>query len=144
MRHLRNITISMMTMLYLAAGLGYGLHICESEGSVTPLIMLEDTSCESVHDHSHHHHCSGDHTSGCHSEGNCCHTEVYQLKDIYEAVTSFQIEQPSELLLPIALLGGIDLDYLALSPSLSDELVEYDPPEPLSESFHSLNSVWRL
>lgn len=71
-----------MTLLYLAAGLGYGLHICDSEGSVTPLIMLEDTSCESVHDHSHHHHCSGDHTSGCHSEGSCCHTEVYQLKDI--------------------------------------------------------------
>lgn len=149
MRLLKNITISIMTLLYLTAGLGYGLHICKSDGSVTPLIMIKDASCESVHDHSHQSHshhdqCSSGHSSDCQDEGGCCHTDVYQITDSYNAVASFQIEQPSELLLPIALLNGVTLDYIALSSDSEVALPEYSPPESIPDSFHSLISVWRL
>jgi hypothetical protein len=48
------------------------------------------------------------------------------------------------LLLPVALLNGVTLDYIAHSLDSKDALPEYSPPESIPDRYHSLISVWRL
>ena len=144
MKQIRNISLITLILLYISAGLGYGLHICSEEGSVTPVLMIQDATCENVHDHTHHQGCVGECTSKDNHSDGCCHTEVYQLEDKYETTTSVQIEQPTELLLSVALLSNTGR--IALN-NLSEEfrpIPEYSPPELVPSNFYSLISVWRL
>lgn len=144
MKLIRNISFITLLLLYISAGLGYGLHKCSVDGSITPVLMIHEASCERVHSHSHSSDCSGQCSSHDCSHGGCCHTEVFQLDDNYDAIASFQIEQPTEFLLHILLLNNINtLDF----SDPSEDLIcfsEYSPPEPVPDSFQSKISVWRL
>ena len=144
MKLLKNMTLLALTFLYVTAGLGYGLHICDAEGSITPLVMINEASCESVHNHSHTSGCSGECSSNCNHDEECCHTEVYQIKEGYEATALFQLEQPTVQLLPFIILSGSIQSCFETSVAEENPKPEYSPPENVPENYHSRISVWRL
>lgn len=151
MKLLKNITLTIMILLYIVAGLGYGLHTCSSDGTVTPIIMVQDASCESIHGHSHSHsdccdqECSTDsleHSSN--EENNCCETDVYKIKEVYEASLPLQIEQLFEYIVALNPFSESDLSISLYTAYLNLKIPDDSPPEALPDDYHSLISVWRL
>lgn len=147
MIQLRNISLITLLLLYISAGLGYGLHICSDDGSVTPLLMIQDATCENVHDHVHYSHHSGC-DGGCTNHGGegegCCHTEVFHLEDIYEKTVPAKVEHPVISLLPV--ISGVNQGLSSLT-AISEEVVTYPeflPPESIRGDLYTLISVWRL
>lgn len=151
-RKLTYIFPAVMLLLYMAAGVGYGVHTCKGEGITSVSILVKESGCEG-HGHSMAKQCCKDSccdekSGGCHTSGKpekgCCNTELHQLADGYELAKQLSNLQISLIPLPAGILASADIinnDYFA-GKSLS--LAEGEPPGHFAKEYLSYISVWRL
>jgi len=141
-----------MLLLYMAAGVGYGVHTCKGEGITTVSILVKESGCEG-HSHSMEKQyckdsCCDAKSGGCHtsekSAKGCCNTELHQLTDDYEVSKQLSSLQISLIPMPAGILASADIinnNYFAVR-SLS--FAEGEPPGHFTKEYLSYISVWRL
>jgi len=151
-RKLSYIFPAVMLLLYMAAGVGYGVHTCKGEGITSVSILVKESGCEG-HSHSMDKQCCKDSccdakSGGCHtseeSAKGCCDTELHQLADGYEVAKQLSNIQMSLIPLPAGILASADIiSDKSLAGSYLN-LDEGDPPGHYTKEYLSYISVWRL
>lgn len=92
----QHILCAFVTILYIAAHIGCGVHICHEEEAVFLVPLIGDTSTEAIHEHhhDHHHDCPKAHTGACKRCHGCdaisdteegCDTNVYAVTDAQDS-----------------------------------------------------------
>jgi len=129
----RHILSLLVTLSYVFAYMGFGIHTCHDDGSRHFVWMMGDVSCEAIHHHSH----GEDHDH--HHDDHCCSTQVYVLTDAQDSVSgSAQIAAPE---IPLPVFAEVP-EILWESYGFEQASVLRSPPLKLLSS-PSFLSVWR-
>ncbi len=136
-------TISIvLTLTYLVASVGIGVHKCSAAGTKSVLFFFSDNSCESLHNHC----CCGSHD--CHNikhSKKCCETEFHHLGCDYELSQSNLLSQLIYQSLTANLYSTDFSDCDLLMENYNGSIIlYYDHPPSLKHSTYSYHSQWRL
>ena len=133
-----HLTCLLVTLTYVLASIGVGVHTCHADGCRHLVWMIGDVSCESIHAHDHEHGHEACH--GHHHDGGCCSTQVYVLTDAQDNAPSTADLSAPEMPLPLLAEAGAP----AAIFSGHRTLLAWDSPPPIRACSSSLLSVWLI
>lgn len=122
----------LLTVLYLVASVGVGVHKCNTEGTSNVVLLLNDASSEDIHNHDEEHH-----------NHNCCHTELHHLEQGYETVQPMHNAQTDQLTLLACFIVPVNSNITEYKFNSSDFL-NGGPPILIHKKSHSYFAQWRL
>lgn len=131
----RYLCCGLLILAYVFSYMGFGIHTCHEDGSRHFVWLLGDTSCESIHHHSH----ETDHDH--HHDDGCCSTHVFVLTDAQDNDNG--IDRPvgtPETGLPVVVETPCFAETL---PAHLFAQISHAPPLPERTSL-SLLSVWMI
>lgn len=145
----QHIICAFVTILYVVAHIGCGIHICHEEDAVFLVPLIGDTSTEAIHahHHDHHHDCPKAHTGACKGCHGCdsisdvergCDTNIYVVTDAQNSENEDIVFTPESHVISIPDFCGATAQYKPFDINVGSA------PPLIAESSPARLSVWRL
>lgn len=133
----------LLTVLYLVASVGVGVHKCDTDGTSTVVLLIKDAACEDVHNHDNT-SCLATACNEHHHDHNCCHTELHHLEQGYDVVQPMHKAQTDQLTLLACFIVPVNSNITEDNQFNSSDFLNGGPPILIHKKFHSYFAQWRL
>ena len=138
--------LSLVAVMYMAATVGFGVHVCKDDGATEAMLLMGKTCCQHSHAHTHdacqiheHGHTSADHVGSeactasegmhCCAQGDGCEVSVYVLGADQDVVSKVSLSMPF-----MAYLADLPDEMACPSSGPRTEPIYWSDPPPLITS----------